>query len=307
MSGTMLVQQLVNGLALGCIYALIALGYTLIFGVIKVIFFAQGELSMIGAFVALGCLTVLAGHEGIPQTPFFLIPIALLASTVITGGVGLLSERIALRPIRRAHRTKQLIASLGVSIALQNIVFLKITSDSQPFPTIFPVNEIKIGSVIVTNLQVFIIVFALVLATVLDALISRSRLGLAMRATAENQNNAALAGINVGRTISMTFVIGSALAATAGLMMAMYDGVVKYDMGFLPGIKGFTAAILGGIGNVRGGIIGGIILGLVEALGAGLISSENRHLFAFVALVAILTFRPAGILGEDTRQLQLKS
>jgi len=294
-------QQLVNGLTLGCMYALIALGYTLIFGIIRVIFFAQGELSMVGAFVALGCFSSLLGWEGVPQTPFLLIPIALIAGIIVAAVLGVLAERLALRPIRTAHRTKQLITSLGVSIVLQNIVFLTVTSESKPFPAVFPLASFEIGSVTITNLQVFIVLLAVALMIGLEAFIRHSRLGLAMRAAAESQHNAALVGIDVNQTISLTFVIGSSLAAAAGLMMAMYDGIVKYDMGFLPGIKGFTAAILGGIGNVRGGMVGGIVLGMVEALGAGLISSENRHLFAFVTLVAILTFRPSGILGEGVQ------
>lgn len=306
MTSSVLGQQLVNGITLGCMYALIALGYTLIFGVIKVIFFAQGELSMVGAFVALGCIILLTKQEIIPQTPLLVIPAALSVAIIITAVVGILAERLALRPIRKAHRTKQLIASLGVSIVLQNIVFLKVASESRPFPQIFPIREFSVGGVTVTSLQICIVLLVITLTLVLELFMRRSRLGLAMRATAENQINAALVGIDVNRTISMTFVIGSALAATAGLMMATYDGVVKYDMGFLPGIKGFTAAILGGIGNVRGGIVGGLLLGLVEAFGAGFVSSESRHLFAFVTLVAVLTFRPSGILGEGGRRPYLR-
>jgi branched-chain amino acid transport system permease protein len=291
----MLEQLLVNGITLGCIYALVAVGYTLIFGIIQVIFFAQGELSMIGAFLAIGVMQVLA--PGLH--PLLLVPSVLAVSVIGTAAVGVLAERTAIRPLRNAPRIKGLISSLGVSMVLQYIVFLWVGSGNFVFPQ-FSISQggaFSIGGAVVKPIQVVIVILCVMTMVSLHQFMQRSRLGLAMRAVAENPRNAQLAGIDPDRTILLTFMIASSLAAVAGLAMALYYGVVKYDMGFAPGIKGFTAAILGGVGNIQGGVLGGILIGLVETLGAGYISSTYRDLLTFVILVLVLVFKPSGLLG----------
>ena len=256
-------------------YALIALGYTLIFGIIQVIFFAQGELSMVSAFIVIG-ISSLCSHSRILESPLIFLPIMFAATFIGTSIVGVAAERIAIRPLRNSTRTKQLLTSLGISIILQNIIFLTVSSGNIAFPPLIPLKIFTIGSFSFSSIQMFIIISSLLFMVLLDVFIKNTRLGLAMRATAESHKLARLMGINIDRTIMMTFIIGSLLASVSGVMMGLYDGVAKYDMGFTPGIKAFTAAILGGIGNVRGGMIGGLLIGLVESLGAGYISAEYK-------------------------------
>ncbi len=286
-------QQLINGLTLGGIYALIALGYTLIFGVIKLINFAQGEMSMVGAFAALAVLGLLTPAPG---------PVPLLAAfacaLVVAGLLGIAVERAAFRPVRTAPPLAALITSLGVSIFLQNVVMVSVGSDNKSFAAVFAPGHIGVGSARVTYLQGVILVLAVALMVGLDVLIKRTRFGRSVKATAENRELAMLVGISPKRATVLTFVLAAGLGSAAGVMYGLYYGVAKYDMGFLPGIKGFTAAILGGMGNIRGAMAGGVALGLMEALAAGYISADYKDVFAFGVLILVLVFRPQGFLGE---------
>ena len=289
----MFLQQLINGLTLGGIYALIALGYTLIFGVIKLINFAQGEMSMVGAFTALAVLAVLAPAVG----PFPLLA-AFVCSLALGGLVGIAVERIAFRPVRTAPPLAALITSLGVSIFLQNVVMVGVGSDNKSFASVFASGYVGLGGARVTHLQGAILLLAVALMVSLDMLINRTRFGRSVKATAENRDLAMLMGINISRATVLTFVVAAGLGAAAGVMFGLYYGVAKYDMGFLPGIKGFTAAILGGMGNIRGAMVGGVALGLMEAMAAGYISADYKDVFAFGVLILVLIFRPQGFLGE---------
>jgi branched-chain amino acid transport system permease protein len=286
-------QQLINGLTLGGIYALIALGYTLIFGVIKLINFAQGEMSMVGAFSALAVLALLAPAAG----PFPLLA-AFICSLALAGLVGIAVERIAFRPVRAAPPLAALITSLGVSIFLQNVVMVGVGSDNKSFASVFASGYVTLGGARVTYLQGAILLLAVGLMVSLDVLINRTRFGRSVKATAENRDLAMLMGINISRATVLTFVVAAGLGAAAGVMFGLYYGVAKYDMGFLPGIKGFTAAILGGMGNIRGAMFGGVALGLMEAMAAGYISADYKDVFAFGILILVLVFRPQGFLGE---------
>lgn len=291
----MLTQQLLNGIAIGCMYALIALGYTLIFGVMRLIFFAQGELCMVGAFTALGILHFLGWRE---PGGYSVLIVALVAGVMGAVVTGVVAERLAIRPIRRAARTKQLIASVGVSMILQNVVMLKVSTENIAFPQLLPDAAWTLGTVIISPVQVFIIACSLVLMLILQWLMRHTQTGLHIRAVAESVQTAELDGINVNRTMMLTFVIGSVLAGFAGIMMGAYDGIAKYNMGFLPGIKGFTAAILGGFGQPTGSMVGGLTLGLAETLAAGYVSSAYKDLLAFAVLVLVLVVRPSGLLGK---------
>ncbi len=289
----MFLQQLINGLTLGGIYALIALGYTLIFGVIKLINFAQGEMSMVGAFVALAALGLLAPAVG----PFPLIA-AFVCALAVAAGLGIGVERVAFRPVRTAPPLAALITSLGVSIFLQNVVMVSVGSDNKSFAAIFTPGHIGLGPARATYLQGVILSLAVALMVGLDLLINRTRFGRSVKATAENRELAMLVGISPKRATVLTFILAAGLGSAAGVMYGLYYGVAKYDMGFLPGIKGFTAAILGGMGNIRGAMVGGVALGLLEALGAGYISADYKDVFAFGVLILVLVFRPQGFLGE---------
>lgn len=294
-------QQLVNGLSLGCIYALIALGYTLIFGVIQIIFFAQGDLAMIGAFLALGTLKLLESFLGTEPSPILAIPFVFGVPMLGTAIVGLLAERVAIRPIRKAPRIKGLITSLGVSIVLQNAIMVTISSNNLSFSPLFAASY-NVGGVSVKALQLFLFALTVVLMWSLHLFVTKNRIGLAIRAISESHSMAELMGIPVNRIIQYTFVLGAFLATFAGVIMGMYYGIVKYDMGLIPGIKGFTAAVLGGVGNFKGAMLGGLLLGVIEAFGAGYISSNYKDVFAFIILVAILVLKPSGLLGERLSQ-----
>ena len=295
MAESTLIQQLINGVTIGCVYGVIALGYTLIFGVMRLIFFAQGELCMIAAFAALGSVLWLGKYTTV--SPWGLLILALIGAVVITVLVGVLAERLALRPIRQAARTKQLIASLGVSMILQNVVLLKVGAGNYSFPSLFPNAVWSVGGARVTSVQLFIVGCSLLLMVGLHWMLHTTRTGLRLRAVSESTETAELDGINVDRIIMVTFVIGSVLAGSAGVMMGAYDGVAKYNMGFLPGIKGFTAAILGGFGRPAGAMVGGLVLGLAETMAAGYISSSYKDVIAFTLLVFILVIRPGGLVG----------
>lgn len=295
----MLLQQIINGLTLGAVYALIALGYTMVYGILELINFAHGEIYMIGAYIGIiviGYLTVI----GFTTDNLFLsILITMVVSMFFVSSYGFTMEKVAYKPLRNAPRLSPLISAIGVSIFLQNFVMLTQGATDKVFPTVFSIVGFNIFNARVTYLQVFIIAVSVLLMFCLHLFVTRTRIGKAMRATALDKRMASLVGINIDTVISITFIIGSALAAAAGVMVAMYYGLVNYFIGYVAGIKAFTAAVLGGIGSIPGAMLGGVILGLVESLCASYISSEYKDAFAFGLLIIILLLRPAGLLGRQ--------
>ena len=293
------IQQLLNGLIKGSLYAMMALGYTMVYGILGIINFAHGEVFMIGAMVAMSALTLLLGM-GMPAVPALLA--AILLAMMACMATSFLIERLAYRPLRHAHKLAPLITAIGVSFMLQALAMLIWGREHFPFPEVFPAERITLfGNVGITLREIIIVAVSMLMMGGLFVLVNRTRLGRAMRATAENVNVTALMGVNPNKVISATFMIGAALAAVAGVLFASnYGGKVHFYMGFIPGMKAFVAAVLGGIGNIPGALVGGLVLGLVEALGAGYISAEYEDVFAFVVLVAVLVFRPSGLLGQRT-------
>ena len=295
------IQQVINGLVLGSIYALVALGYTMVYGIMGLINFAHGEVVMIGAMVA---LFVIKAFPGLPV--FVAVPLALVTAAVVCMAVGFTIERVAYRPLRRAPKLAPLITAIGVSIILQNLAMLIWGRNYHAFPAILPTSDHEVFGATITSLQIVIIVVAALMMAGLTLLIQRTRLGRAMRATSENPPIAQLMGVNINQIISATFVIGSALAAVAGLMVSANYSIAHYYMGFMLGLKAFTAAVLGGIGNLAGAMLGGLLLGIIEALGAGYIGdltggflgSHYQDIFAFFVLIGVLIFRPSGLIGE---------
>ena len=295
------IQQIINGLVLGSIYALVALGYTMVYGIMGLINFAHGEVVMIGAMVALFTLKALSGLPAVVS-----VPIALVAAAAVCMAVGYSIEKIAYRPLRRAPKLAPLITAIGISIILQHLAMLIWGRNYHAFPAVLPVSEHDIFGATITSLQVVIIVIAAAMMAGLTLLVQRTRLGRAMRATAENPPIAQLMGVNINQIISATVVIGSALAAVAGLMVSANYSIAHYYMGFMLGLKAFTAAVLGGIGNLAGAMLGGILLGIIESLGAGYIGditggflgSHYQDIFAFFVLIGVLIFRPSGLIGE---------
>ncbi len=296
-------QQIINGLVQGSVYALVALGYTMVYGILGLINFAHGEVVMIGAMISLSALTALVGI-GMPPILALLVSLALAILGCMALGYGI--ERIAYRPLRHAPRLAPLITAIGVSIVLQNLAMMIWGRDYHSFPQLVANHAHGLGGAIINDIQIGIVIAALLIMMGLMLLVHRTRLGRAMRAVAENPHAAQLMGVNVNRVISVTFMIGSALAAVAGLMVSANYGLAHYYMGFLLGLKAFTAAVLGGIGNLRGAMLGGLLLGLIESLGAGYIGditggfmgSQYQDVFAFMVLIAVLLFRPSGLLGE---------
>jgi branched-chain amino acid transport system permease protein len=301
------IQQIINGLVLGSIYALVALGYTMVYGIMGLINFAHGEVVMIGALVALSVIKLLA-NSGLPGVVIVLI--GLMAAALVCMAVGFAIERVAYRPLRKAPKLAPLITAIGVSIVLQNLAMLIWGRNYHAFPPILPNGEHEILGATITSVQIAIIIIAAAMMGGLILLINRTRLGRAMRATAENPGIAQLMGVNINQIISLTFVIGSALAAVAGLMVSANYSIAHYYMGFVLGLKAFTAAVLGGIGNLAGAMLGGILLGLIESLGAGYIGdltggffgSNYQDVFAFLVLICVLVFRPSGLVGEKAAE-----
>ena len=298
-----LLQQIVNGLVQGSVYALVALGYTMVYGILGLINFAHGEVVMIGAMVALSVIMLLAG-SGLP--PLLVLLVSLMVAIAVCMALGYGIERIAYRPLRNAPRLAPLITAIGVSIVLQNLAMMFWGREYHAFPPLLPNSPHIFFGAIITEVQIIIVLVALAMMGGLLLLVQRTRLGRAMRAVAENPSAAALMGVDINRVISITFMLGSALAAVAGLMVSANYGIVHYYMGAILGLKAFTAAVLGGIGNVRGAMLGGLLLGLIESLGAGYIGdltggflgSHYQDVFAFFVLIAVLIFRPSGLLGE---------
>jgi branched-chain amino acid transport system permease protein len=321
-------QQIVNGLTLGCVYAVVALGYTMVYGIIQLINFAHGEVVMIGAMVAFSVITALAGSG---LSPVVIVGAGMLAAIPACMAIGYTVERIAYRPLRNAPRLAPLITAIGVSIILQHLALLVWSRNNIPFPQIIEIRPIHLGSspdaATITNVQVAIILISIAMMAGLLLLVHKTRIGIAMRATSQNAQVASLMGINVDNVISVTFVIGAALGAIAGVMVGTYYGIAHYQMGFLLGLKAFSAAVLGGIGNLGGAMLGGILMGLIESLGAGyigdftnvctldqwfpgfhdvclaspessLFGSNYKDVYAFIVLISVLVFRPSGLLGE---------
>jgi len=298
-------QQLINGLVLGSIYALVALGYTMVYGILELINFAHGEVTMIGAMVALTVMGVLVGLN--PELPGLLVVLGgVLVAIPACMALGFTIEKVAYKPLRHAPRLAPLITAIGVSIILQNAAMLIWGRQYVSFPPLLPQGRHEILGAHITDLQIFIVVLSFSIMGGLWLLVERTRLGRAMRATAQSKEVAQLMGVNVDRIISATFIIGSALAAIAGVMVSAYYGLAHYYMGFMLGLKAFSAAVLGGIGNIAGAMLGGLLLGLIEALGAGYIGdltggflgSHYQDVFAFFVLIGVLVFRPSGLLGE---------
>ena len=297
------IQQMINGLTLGSVYAVVALGYTMVYGIIQLINFAHGELVMIGAMVAFTLIGVLVPTG---MNPLLIVLVATACAVPICMLLGYAMERLAYRPLRRAPRLAPLITAIGVSIILQHLALLVWTRNNLAFPQIIKTVSYSIGGATITNVQIAIMAMSVIMMAGLAWLVYRTRLGTAMRATAQNAQVAGLMGIDINRMIAATFVIGAALAAVAGVMIGSYYGIAHYQMGALLGLKAFSAAVLGGIGNLPGAMLGGLLLGVVEALGAGYIGdltgdvfgSNYQDVFAFLVLIAVLVLRPSGLLGE---------
>jgi branched-chain amino acid transport system permease protein len=321
-------QQIVNGLTLGCVYAVVALGYTMVYGIIQLINFAHGEVVMIGCMTAFSVIVALA-PTGMP--PLLIVTMGTLVAVPVCMAVGYVVERVAYRPLRNAPRLAPLITAIGVSIVLQHLALLVWSRNIIAFPQIIELKLYHLGnsdaSAAISNVQIAIIVASVVLMAGLLLLVHRTKIGIAMRATSQNPQIAGLMGVDINKVISITFVIGAALGAVAGVMVGTYYGIAHYQMGFLLGLKAFSAAVLGGIGNLAGAVLGGILMGLIEALGAGyigdftnvctldqflpgfsevcarspessLFGSNYKDVYAFIVLILVLVFRPQGLLGE---------
>ncbi|MCK9392761.1 MAG: branched-chain amino acid ABC transporter permease LivH [Syntrophales bacterium] len=293
-------ELFLGGLTRGSIYALIALGYTMVYGIIELINFAHGEIYMIGAFTALIVSSVLAfaGISG-PSVLFLAASVAIIYSAAY----GFTVEKIAYKPLRQAPRLSPLISAIGMSIFLQNYVMLAQTSDFLPFPSLLPeLPFLEKYGLMIGSSELIILLTTAVSMVLLMLLIKFTKMGKAMRATAQDRNMAMLVGVDVNRTISYTFIIGSVLAAIGGVLIASHIGRINFYIGFIAGIKAFTAAVLGGIGSIPGAVLGAFILGWTESFATGYISSDYEDVFAFVLLVLILIVRPSGLLGRSTVQ-----
>jgi branched-chain amino acid transport system permease protein len=296
-------QQIINGLVLGSMYALVALGYTMVYGIINLINFAHGEVLMVGALTSWTVVTALAG-SGLPG--WLLMLISLVCAIIVCSALNFTIEKVAYRPLRKAPRLAPLITAMGMSLLLQTLAMIIWQPNPKPYPLLLPTEPIAIGGAVISVTQILILSVTAIVLVALTWLVNRTRLGRAMRATAENPRVAALMGVRPDMVISATFVIGAMLAAVAGVMWAANYGTVQHSMGFLPGLKAFTAAVLGGIGNLAGAVVGALLLGLVEAIGAGylgpltgdVLGSQYADIFAFTALILVLTLRPSGLLGE---------
>ena len=297
------IQQIINGLTLGAVYAVVALGYTMVYGIIQLINFAHGEVVMFGAMVAFSVIGALAA-SGLP--PGLVVLAATGCAIPACMLIGYAMEKLAYRPLRGAPRLAPLITAIGISIILQHVAMMIWSRNPLAFPQIIKAQSYDLAGATITSVQIAILVISVAMMGGLAALVYRTKLGTAMRATAQNPQIAGLMGIDTNRVIAFTFIIGAALAAVAGVMVASYYGIAHYTMGSQLGLKAFCAAVLGGIGNIPGAMLGGVLLGLVEALGAGYIGdltgnvfgSNYQDVFAFIVLIAVLVLRPSGLLGE---------
>lgn len=298
----MFLQQLINGLTLGSVYALIALGYTMVYGILELINFAHGEIYMLGAYLG---IIILGFFTAVGLTSASL-PLSVGLTIVITAlfcaSYGFTIEKIAYRPLRTAPRLSPLISAIGVSIFLQNYVMLTQGATDKVFPSVFGNEGLHFFSVSITYIQIAIITVSAIIMLLLHYFVRKTKTGKAMRAVAQDKTMASLLGINIDAVISITFIIGSGLAAVAGVMVAMYYGLVNYSIGYTAGIKAFTAAVLGGIGSIPGAMFGGVLLGLIESMGASYISSEYKDAYAFIILIIILLVKPEGLFGKTAEE-----
>ena len=295
-------QQLANGIAWGSIYALIALGYTMVYGILKLINFAHGDVYMVGAFAAYFIARAIGVSEGSPASPF--VAVLVLAGAMVSCALlGVVIERAAYRPVRRSSRLTALITAIGVSLFLENAGIRVFGADPKFFPQLVRPRTIElIPGVLVTNHQITVLAVSIVLMIGLTLFVQRTRTGRAMRAVSFNRDAASLMGIPVDRIITVTFAIGSALAAAAGVLVGLTNPKIEPLMGIMPGIKAFVAAVLGGIGSIPGAMIGGLVMGVSEYMVVGYISSTYRDAIAFVILILVLLFRPAGLLGRNVAE-----
>jgi branched-chain amino acid transport system permease protein len=295
----MFFQQLVNGLTVGSVYAIIALGYTMVYGILELINFAHGEIYMLGAYLGIILLGFFTA-SGLTEQNFLLsVLLTIFLAIILCAMYGYTMEKVAYKPLRNAPRLSPLISAIGISIFLQNYVMLTQGATDEVFPYHIGNTVIHFQTIQMTVSQVLIIIVSGVMMFSLHLFISHTRIGKAMRATSQDMTMAALVGINVDTIISLTFVLGAMLAAVAGVMVAVYYGLVNYTIGYIAGIKAFTAAVLGGIGSIRGAMLGGVLLGLMESMGAAYISTEYKDAIAFVILIIILLIKPSGIFGRD--------
>lgn len=300
-----LLQQIINGLVLGSMYALIALGYTMVYGIIQLINFAHGEVLMVGALTSWSCIGWM--QQAMPGAPGWLILLlATLIACTVAALLNFVIEKVAYRPLRNSPRLAPLITAIGMSILLQTLAMILWKPNYKPYPMLLPAQPVELGGAVITSMQILILGVTVVALAAMVYLVNYTKLGRAMRATAENPRVAALMGVKPDMVISATFIIGAVLAAIAGIMYASNYGTAQHTMGFLPGLKAFTAAVFGGIGNLAGAVVGGILLGLIEAIGSGyigtftggILGSNYADIFAFIVLIIILTLRPSGLLGE---------
>ena len=300
-----LLQQIINGLVLGSMYALIALGYTMVYGIINLINFAHGEVMMVGALTSWTIIGLM--RDSMPGTPgYIILIISLVIACIVSATLNFTIEKVAYRPLRNSPKLAPLITAIGMSLLLQTLAMIIWKPNYKSYPTLLPSEPFNIAGAVITPTQVMILCFTAVALIVLMWVVNYTKLGRAMRATAENPRVAALMGVKPDFVISATFVIGAILAAIAGVMYASNYGTVQHAMGFLPGLKAFTAAVFGGIGNLAGAVVGAVLLGLIESIGAGYIGtltggvlgSNYSDIFAFIVLIVILTLRPSGLLGE---------
>lgn len=295
----MFLQHLINGITIGGSYALIALGYTLVYGVLKLINFAHGEIYMIGAYLGFILISLLPALPPAVQGSLLLfLPAVFLLAALLCALYGYYLEKICYRPLRTAPKLTPLISALGASIFLQNFVMITMGAKDRIFPQSIGSETIHLAGANLTAIQGAIIVSSVLLMGLLWWFINRTKLGIAIKATSTDPLMASLVGINVDTVISATFMAGSFLAACAGVMIGLYYGTINFSIGYLGGMKAFTAAVLGGIGNVPGAMLGGFLLGIIEALGAGYFSTEYKDVYAFFILIAVLVFRPSGLLGS---------
>jgi branched-chain amino acid transport system permease protein len=293
-------QQVINGLSLGGIYALIALGYTMVYGIIELINFAHGDVYTLGTFFSLAILTLM-GVSDVVTGPALIVVLAvtIIGAMLLCGLTGVIIERLAYRRLRNAPKLAPLITAIGMSFILENLMLYWRGPSPVPFPQVIPNPQFALGGVTIQAKQIMVVFLAIVLMIVLQTFVYNTRLGKAMRATAQDRDAAQLMGIDINTTIALTFLIGSALAGAAGFVSGMYYGSTWFFNGFAAGLKAFTAAVLGGIGNLAGAMLGGFLIGMIEAMTTQFISDQWANVVVFSVLVLVLIFRPSGLLGES--------
>lgn len=299
----LLLEQLINGLTIGSFYALIALGYSMVYGVLKLINFAHGDFFTMGSYIGYTVLVFGVAAATVQFGPWTGMLIAILVAAACIALVGLLVERVAYRPVYPAGRLPAVVSALGASIFLQNTIMVIWGPRYQAYPAeLIPAMRFQFGQISITLLQIIILALSFILMSALYYIIQKTTFGAAVRATAHDRNTASLMGINFNRVILFIFTLGPALGATAGVMVGMYYRQISFTMGWNYGLKAFTATILGGIGNLPGAMFGGLILGVLEMLGAAYISAAWKDVFVFLILILVLIFRPTGLFGEKTAE-----